>query len=135
MLSSRRELFAVVRNAALQFKINCKSLRWMKVSRWMILQWSVERLPVYFNDFTCQSWCKMAMNIERDIAKRIRKIHQRLKDRCYKTFSSMQACSFFQSPSDWNIVSLGKTKNIPHCLQTGRYNPWSERCSCLPFSF
>lgn len=88
-----------------------------------------------FNDFTCQSWCKMAMHIERDIAKRIRRIHQRLKDRCYKTFSSMQACSFFQSPSDWDIVSLGKTKNIPHCLQTGRHNPWSERCSCLPFSF
>lgn len=36
-----------------------------------------------FNDFTCQSWLKMTMHIERDIAKRIRRIHQRLKDRCY----------------------------------------------------
>lgn len=33
-----------------------------------------------FNDFT---WLKMTMHIERDIAKRIRRIHQRLKDRCY----------------------------------------------------
>jgi len=37
----------------------------------------------------------MTTQIERVMAKRIRKTHQRLKDRCYKIFSSRQGCIFF----------------------------------------
>lgn len=50
-----------------------------------------------FNDYACQSQWKMTMQVERVMAKRFRRMHQRLKDRCYKTLPSMQVCIFSAS--------------------------------------
>lgn len=48
-----------------------------------------------FDDYACQSSWKTILQTERVMAKRDRRTHQRLQDRCYETSSSIQSCIFF----------------------------------------